>query len=511
MNNNLSSKALLILSTILLSIYPFFYVYVNNYGHIYLSEIVIPTSCSIIFNFFFLIVFLHKGIQKSHVLSSLIFMFIMLYGHFKFFVPIFTGIYFFVPYFFLLIYIIIYIYFSKKDFKRVSKFIVKLSIILIFINSTFLILKIDSEPIKIKNLEYEDGLIIQPYEKPKDYHDIYYIVLDTYPSKDILLNVFNFDNSAFYDSLESLGFRINHKSLSNYSQTLLSLCSILNLEYIDDLAGLNSIKNSSSSKFIHSKIKNNRLINFLKNHDYNYIHFSSGWSVTDRNEFSDQIIDNGFANEIIMIMIENTLFYPILKRFDIHTNWYREKIVKNYNDLSKFINSNNKNFIFLHSMPPHPPYLFDKNGELPINNDLTWGYSDISVSNYIGQLEFINKKILNSLKKIIRNSKNPPIIIIQGDHGPGLELMKEMDKGYPVDSLIREEYNLKERFRVLNAVYSMKSLDSLNKKNYTLVNTFRIILNEFFGSNLDLLEDESFFSTYNKPFQFFNVTEKVKY
>jgi hypothetical protein len=46
-------------------------------------------------------------------------------------------------------------------------------------------------------------------------------------------------------------------------------------------------------------------------------------------------------------------------------------------------------------------------------------------------------------------------------------------------------------------------------KILTYENSFRVVLNHYFGADLELLEDESFYSTIDKPYKFTNVTDMV--
>jgi hypothetical protein len=85
--------------------------------------------------------------------------------------------------------------------------------------------------------------------------------------------------------------------------------------------------------------------------------------------------------------------------------------------------------------------------------------------------------------KLIANSATPPIIIIQGDHGP------------TVPSQARE------RMRILN-VYYLPGVDAPLYPTITPVNTFRVIFNTYFGQNLELLDDVSLYSVYRHPFDY---------
>ena len=40
----------------------------------------------------------------------------------------------------------------------------------------------------------------------------------------------------------------------------------------------------------------------------------------------------------------------------------------------------------------------------------------------------------------------------------------------------------------------------------TPVNTFRVLFNDYFNTNFEILEDRVFFSNYEKPYNFIDVT-----
>ena len=110
------------------------------------------------------------------------------------------------------------------------------------------------------------------------------------------------------------------------------------------------------------------------------------------------------------------------------------------------------------------------------------------IEGYKRQLIFINKKVQEMIDRIIINSPDPPIIILQSDHGPLSQL--------GLESIY------KERMSILNAYYLPNNGQKLLYDNITPVNTFRIIFNYYFGANLKLLIDESYYSTFDQPYKF---------
>ncbi len=63
--------------------------------------------------------------------------------------------------------------------------------------------------------------------------DVYFIILDSYTREDVFKSFFNYDNSDFLEKLRDLGFYIPPCSQSNYSYTIASVSTTLNMDYLD--------------------------------------------------------------------------------------------------------------------------------------------------------------------------------------------------------------------------------------------------------------------------------------
>ena len=121
--------------------------------------------------------------------------------------------------------------------------------------------------------EMPQPLISAP-EDGRQAPDVYYLVLDGYGRKDVLAELYEYDNSVFLSDLDTRGFYIAHRSTSNYMQTLHSLASTLNFEYLDQYLG-QRLQGYPDAKFLRELLSSNRLTRFLKEQGYSIVEVGS--------------------------------------------------------------------------------------------------------------------------------------------------------------------------------------------------------------------------------------------
>jgi hypothetical protein len=348
---------------------------------------------------------------------------------------------------------------------------------------------------------------LQPIDTNKrDLPDIYYIILDGYGRSDILEDIYDLNNEDFISFLESKGFYIAQESRANYSQTGLSLTSSLNLTYLDELSQQVGRQSANLSP-IKANIEDNLVFYQLRQAGYTVVSFSSGYILTDINTADQFLASQKTPDSFQNILINNTPLSMFLlgKQYD----WHRQRINYAFQMLPEISQENQPTIVFAHILAPHPPFVFGPNGET-INPPRKYGIHDGShfmevanreeyVDGYRDQLTYITEATKNVIERILDNSSTQPVIIIQGDHGPGSLLDHEN----------LEQTNLGERMSILNA-YLMSEVNSdLLYPNITPVNSFRLLFNAYLGTNYSLLEDRSYFSTIDQPFQFTDVTSRL--
>lgn len=336
---------------------------------------------------------------------------------------------------------------------------------------------------------------------PVNLPDIYYIILDGYASSEVLNDIYGFNNDSFINFLKGKGFKIATDARSNYALTFLSLASSLNMKYVNYLA--NIVGEASADRvFASNLIKDNEVLKILKLKGYQAIHFSSGWGSTDSNKFADVNVYCGKINQVETVLLLTTVLKPFESLYLPQNT--RERILCTFSELGG-IKEDTKGpiFVFSHIVSPHPPYVFGADGEKVEESEVkvSAGLDDWkNQSGYLNQLIFINKKVKGLIEKLTADKKNPPIIIIQADHGsastPGME-----------------EYNpnlIQERMRPFIAFNFPGIEDDPVLESITPVNIFRFVFNNYFNANYELLENKNYFSNYTRPYRFIDVTKKVK-
>lgn len=337
----------------------------------------------------------------------------------------------------------------------------------------------------------------QQENQPDELPDIYYVILDGYGRQDKLLEYFDFDNSAFTDWLRGHGFFVSENSRSNFYWTYLSLASSLNLEYITYLSERLG-RDSRNRTIPYRMIKYNKLAEMLRGLGYRHYHVQSTWGATMHNPAADQnIACSGatFNNEFYRTAVEVSILsaFPHAVSFDL-----AQCHLQNFENLAAVASEPGPKFVFAHFIPPHHPYLFDKDGHVLRNatvsnqfefQKLLWGDREA----YVQQIQFVNGKVEEVVGRILSSSDQPPVIVLQSDHGP---------------TILDESQESTDEVRLSNftAVYLPDSA-KIFPDEITPVNIFRIILQHYFGFELPTLENRHYKSGYHSPFDF----EEVKF
>ncbi len=527
-------KSQLKLYPFIVGISPILILFASNLGEVEFSEIWRSLLGAILLTALFLLVgwFLFRDWRKASLLASIMMISALTYGH------IYDGLKeteFLIPFarhrFLLVLNVLLLLGFAWllwkgiKHTEPLEAFFTWFSIFILIvpfykIGSYYLFSDIRGSD--TPTVSQPGSIVIQNETRP----DVYYIILDGYGRQDTLKEFYSFDNSEFVNELSQLGFYVAPEATSNYPQTLLSLGSSLNFQYIDESL-LPVDPSSADRRELTDKVLHSRVRQLFKDAGYDFVAFDTGYvtSVEDAdiyyqyqgpqkqgqtlflsmNSFEGLLLEESIVRPLVDFgftgqkSLASTLEAPYIR--------HGGRILFAFEKLAQIPSMDGDYFVLAHIIAPHPPFVFGKNGEFishttPYKLGDTTKYAgtrDEYIRDYTAEMTYINSLVLRTIKTILSESETPPIIIIQGDHGPG---------GY-LDWASKENSNMQDRFSILNAYYLGGRESSLLYPSISPVNTFRVVLNEFFGMDMKLLPDRSFFSLWLTPFQLEDVSQEV--
>ncbi len=320
--------------------------------------------------------------------------------------------------------------------------------------------------------------------------DIYYIILDTYSRSDILKSEYKYDNSEFINYLKSKGFYIAECSKANYNQTNLSLYLSLNMEYLKDPSKLEVTS-------LGKGIRHNPIRQILEGLGYKTVAFETGYNFTEWFDADYYFIPTSAAlgtksilsrlSSFDTLFLRSTMLATVVdaniqQANDAEETYRRTLTLFTYEKLKEVPDISGPKLVFVHLSTTHPPFVFDRNGDpttLAFHVMKPREDQDEYYKGYKDTLVFSDKKMREIVDTLLEKSKNPPVIILQGDHGA-------------------ERAGESKFYEILNAYYLPGNASSNLYPTISPVNSFRIVLNQYFGQHFDLLPDQSYSSKPDK-------------
>jgi hypothetical protein len=323
--------------------------------------------------------------------------------------------------------------------------------------------------------------------------DVYYILVDAHSRQDLLQEKLDLDNSEFISELTRLGFYIPECAQSNYDNTLPSMTTVLNMNYLDAMGLPYFVDDKSEYK---TQIKNNLVMKQFKEQGYDIATFKSLYRLLD---FPDQTYYYDYFKNVSdlnsqaslnfqYLFLKTTLVRPLMEFIErnpeiklpsaiatwipvgniLDSHEYRQYQQNMFalDSLEKIPDLPGKKFVYAHLYTTHQPFVFYPDGEFhPHLQQDDLAYRD--------QVVFTDARLLEIVKTILAKSQPAPIIVIQGDHS---------------------YFQGADRVKIINAYYLPDGGDKALYPTITPVNTFRVIFNTYFGGDYELLPDVSRYS-----------------
>ena len=225
--------------------------------------------------------------------------------------------------------------------------------------------------------------------------DIYYIILDEYPNDFSLKKFFKFDNSNFIDFLESNNFYVVKNSSSNFPTTVQSLTSSLNMDYLNKLT-MDENPNSKNFQLLNQLLSKNIVMKKFDDKGYRIFNVGSLWGPNGEFEKTDvNKCEYKEANRdsLVRELLETSMISYFHERYSEQLR--RDRILCSFEEIEK-INQESMipNFVFVHMLLPHPPYIFGPNGEHVTPGNSLSGVDWNEREAHIDQVKFANKKLM---------------------------------------------------------------------------------------------------------------------
>ncbi len=372
---------------------------------------------------------------------------------------------------------------STKPFQRFSIYLNALFLIYIFIDLGTVVWKITHKNEKLLSTygfaRQNQYKVCDTCSKP----DIYFLLYDEYGSSLSLKEQYNFNNDLDSFLLDQ-NFSVQAKSRSNYNFTAFSMSSTLNMSFIE---GIKNTKAVTAEDYANCNllIRDNEVIKFLDAHGYDIVNYS----VFDL-AGNPAMVEQSFLPLKTKLISDRTLFAHMNKDIGwlLITRWpfklfssnnYMKHKENNKTFQQLVVDASNEKlkrprFIYSHFYMPHPPYFFDRNGNMKDEAVIYNEFKTNPPASYLEYVLYVNSEIKKLVTSIKQNSPSS-VIIILSDHG----YREIKGANYPYV------------FKNMNAIYFPDKDYTTIYDSITNINEFRVILNKYFHQSFPLLKDST--------------------
>ncbi|HEU4680513.1 MAG TPA: hypothetical protein VFS51_02125 [Gemmatimonadales bacterium] len=340
--------------------------------------------------------------------------------------------------------------------------------------------------------------------------DIYLIILDKYTGSRSLQANYAFDNTPFERFLRSRGFVVPSRAQANYVHTFLALASLLNWRYLDDLPERFG-RDRSDWSLAYPLIEDSRTVRFLASRGYRFVFFPTAFAATRENRFADlnYPAPATIPSEFALGWMRSTPL-PTLRRVVYGAARHAANpfpfrpeppamFDRKFERLAQLPKKGGPLFVFAHLLLPHEPYVYDRTCR---HLEPYWPVEDQGVEEpllkaaYVEQIECLNRKLTRLVDRLIAESRQPPIIILQADHGHGRNGRNQPHLAeVPPDRAA-------ERADIFAAYYVPPVVEAALHDSISPVNVSRALFSRLFDLPLPPLEDATYWSAHDRPYDF---------
>lgn len=349
----------------------------------------------------------------------------------------------------------------------------------------------------------------QPATSGQSLPDIYLLILDAYSASSVLLERYGFDNRPFERELEARGFVVPRASRPNYGSTFLSLAALLNWRYLDDVAA-DQPPGSTDRRPVYRLLEDNRAVEWLQNRGYRFVFFGSAYPPLRENRNADVLYPGVTGSGFLIAWLRSTALYGVLRiqcalatcpppRLPFAPE-QAERHDQKFLSIADLPPHEGPSFVMAHFMVPHEPLVF--NADCSSRESFWPGVMDeeeeaMLLEGYPEQVECVNRKVIELVDRILRKPGEPPIILLQSDHGLG-----GFPFGQPPPLEEVTPVQVRDRTHIFAAYHLPGGGGDEVYDSITPVNVFPLVFRRYFDADIAPLADRTYWSAWEQPYSF---------
>jgi len=472
--DSLKSILGLVCAVFFASIYPVLFLWGSNANVVGLSDVILPLSIysSVSFLTFVVITAISRKLFQSAVCVVSM---VILFSNYIYIERGMKGISDRIRYWHVLsvciaLFVVICALLLLKASKNLSKIFLQISSV--FFCSLIVVNMVLIFPSLIKPHSKKSMNTQEKVESDFGGRNVYFLLFDEYASNDFMLKYYNYDNSNFTDTLEILGFSVNYSGRNECASTQIITTNIFNMDYVVSYAD----EFSNRSK-ITEKRHNNKTFDIFRSVGYsiNIVGITEFYGFpslveSDFNHNTGALTASG--ENFTDVLLNNTPFH-IYSRIDPYDE--AEKISEGISFLQNPENFRNGScFVLSHLIVPHPPFVFDKNGN-PVKGSNTSNWDDKKY--YLEQYIYTTTLMLDTIENILENDSNA-VVVLASDHSA----RASTKEGHQI-------FEGEDMCLFFSAVYLGGDV-KVDIEGLSGINVWRTVLNEIFDLDYDMIPYE---------------------
>jgi len=487
---------------LLVAAYPILFLYGHNAANLEPSSLVMPLGLSILaaagaYGLFYL--FQRKAVAASVSASLSAVVFLIFYYFYGTIYNLLVSPDKLPVYHFVLLPVVIFVVFYAGFFiskikaapaAGVQNILLLFALVLVAYNVVFIIAPVELQRAHVK----QDPSPVLSAAKPptaipaktaakqsdvnQKYPDIYFFIFDEYERLDVMQSYFHDPDVDQYEAF----LKQNHFYLFTGSQvptinTQTEMSSRLNLQQYNM---------NSDVKVTLAAINNNKVMQVVKSYGYTtaaldmaFPHIVADYMVNyDPSQVAGMAVD-----EFRQTFLGDTMFNAFLGYFQdtaMSEAKQRDLIFYTLNQATNLSSLKSPKFVYAHVLLPHMPFIFDKDGNLlPPQDNYDWHY-------YMGQHQYTTKVMENLITKLLANAdpSNPPVIIVQSDHG-ARNMIRRTKDNILMDGYL-ENYSIDNAYKNFDAMYLPGMDQSTLNPAMPPIDTMILVLNHYLNAGLTL-------------------------